>query len=529
MTSLFTDVGTILAGKYRVERVLGQGGMGIVVKATHLQLEQPVALKFLQPRGMENPAIVARFAREAKALAKLKSDHVAHVTDVGNLESGAPYIVMEYLDGEDLSSLLERRGPLPIDEAVGYVLQACEGMAEAHEARIVHRDLKPANLFLAASGDGSAPVVKVLDFGIAKALDDDTAGALTKTSSVFGSAYYMAPEQMRNAKACDERTDVWALGVILYELLTGRVPFEGESVHQVVAAVLEKNRLAVHALRPDVPRELEAVIDRALVNDPAARASSVVELARGLLPFAPQLAASLVRIRRSPLSEAPPALRAALSAPGSHAYPPSDAQSALANARTEVATITAPSPSGSVSGSGVGIAASSPRPADGPAGTAPPVVDGPRPAKRSGAVFGLVGGALLIGLSIVGYRMAVKPSTPADLPSSTPIRASGDAVPSSSPSSSAPPVDSAEANAAPDASVVPSVPSASGTPLASAHPDHTGKPVKTTPSVAQPSTPSTPPSTAQAATTPPATAAATAKPAATPANGIQPISTMGIK
>jgi serine/threonine-protein kinase len=521
MTSLFTDEGTILAGKYRVDRVLGQGGMGIVVKATHLQLEQPVALKFLQPRGMENPAIVARFAREAKALAKLKSDHVAHVSDVGNLESGAPYIVMEYLDGEDLASLLDRRGPLSIDEAVGYVLQACEGMAEAHEARIVHRDLKPANLFLATSGDGSAPVVKVLDFGIAKALDDDTAGALTKTSSVFGSAYYMAPEQMRNAKACDERTDVWALGVILYELLTGRVPFEGESVHQVVAAVLEKNRLAVHALRPDVPRELEAVIDRALVNDPAARTASVLELARGLLPFAPQTGASLVRIRRSPGIDAQGA-GTGHAPTGSGAVDP---RVALANARTEVAT--GPIPSSDVA------SAASMRRADGPAGTAPPVVDGPRPAKRSGAVFGVVGGALLIGLSIVGYRMAAKPSTPAEAPSSTPIRASSDAVPSASPSSPEKPVDSAQANAALDASVAPSLPSASGAP---AHVDHTGRPVKTGPSVAAPANP--PPSTAQAsaaqATPPPAvtataTAAATAKPAATPANGIQPISTMGIK
>jgi serine/threonine protein kinase len=516
MTSLFTDVGTILAGKYRVERVLGQGGMGIVVKATHLQLEQPVALKFLQPRGMENPAIVARFAREAKALAKLKSDHVAHVTDVGHLESGAPYIVMEYLDGEDLSSLLERRGPLPVDEAVGYVLQACEGMAEAHEARIVHRDLKPANLFLATSGDGSAPVVKVLDFGIAKALDDDTAGALTKTSSVFGSAYYMAPEQMRNAKACDERTDVWALGVILYELLTGRVPFEGESVHQVVAAVLEKNRLAVHALRPDVPPELEAVIDRALVNDPGARTASVVELARGILPFAPQLAASLVRIRRSPGVEAQGA---------GVSYAPSGSAGqdriALANARTEVATGTSPS-------TDAAIAATMRRPVDGPAGTAPPVVDGPRPAKRSGAVFGLVGGVVLVGLSIVGYRMSLESSTPADLPSSTPIRASVEAVPSMSPSSSLHPVDTAQANAVLDASVVPSVPSASGTPVASAHPerpDHNGKPFKTTPSAVPPATPAT----AQAAIAATAPSATAAKPAATPATGIQPISTMGIK
>jgi len=297
MGSVVTQEGAILAGKYRVERVLGEGGMGIVVKATHLELEQSVALKFLQPEALEKTSVVERFAREAKALAKLKSEHVAHVIDVGKLEDGSPYIVMEYLDGEDLASLLDRDGALPIEEAVGYLLEASEAIAEAHAGRIVHRDLKPANLFLAKRASDKKPTVKVLDFGISKVLDDEV--ALTKTSAGLGSAQYMAPEQMRNAKNCDERADLWALGVILYELLTGCVPFEGESVHEVVANVLELNRKKLSDRVPTIPKELEALVDACLVLDPKKRIGSIVEIAETLVPFGPPGSEeSLSRIRR---------------------------------------------------------------------------------------------------------------------------------------------------------------------------------------------------------------------------------------
>ncbi|MBK6461790.1 MAG: serine/threonine protein kinase [Myxococcales bacterium] len=287
----------LLAGKYRVERVLGEGGMGVVVRAIHTQLEQPVALKFLQPEALKRPALVARFAREAKALARLTTEHVARVIDVGTLDSGAPYIVMEYLDGEDLAALLDRRGRLTIEEAATYLLQACEAIAEAHAARIVHRDLKPANLFLARQRDGGS-IIKVLDFGIAKALDDGA--ALTKTSAGLGSAHYMAPEQMRNAKSCDERADLWACGVILFELTTGLVPFEGDSVHEVVAAVIEQRRHSVHELLPNAPQALAALVDRCLQVDPAKRVPSVLELAEGLASLAdgPEQRASLGKIRR---------------------------------------------------------------------------------------------------------------------------------------------------------------------------------------------------------------------------------------
>ena len=208
------EQGDVLAGKYRVDRVLGVGGMGVVVAATHLQLEERVALKFMLPEAYGDPDLAARFTREARAAVKLKSEHVARVLDVGTLDTGAPYIVMEYLDGTDLADELHKKGPLPVHEAAEYVLQACDALAEAHALGIVHRDLKPANLFLTRRGDGS-PLVKLLDFGISKTSAFNDAGvAMTKTAAMMGSALYMSPEQMTSPKDVDARADVWALGTI---------------------------------------------------------------------------------------------------------------------------------------------------------------------------------------------------------------------------------------------------------------------------------------------------------------------------
>ncbi|MBM4363359.1 MAG: serine/threonine protein kinase, partial [Deltaproteobacteria bacterium] len=232
--------GEVLAGKYRVERVLGQGGMGVVVQAMHLQLEERVAVKFLLPEYAVHAEASTRFLREARAAVKIKSEHVARVIDVGTLESGAPYMVMEYLAGRDLADVLEQRGPLPVEEVVEYVLQACEALAEAHALGIVHRDLKPANLFLTKRADGSAQV-KVLDFGISKAGVSSDSGAdqsLTKTSAMMGSPLYMSPEQMRSARSVDARSDLWSLGAILFELMAGRPPFSGESLPELLARVL---------------------------------------------------------------------------------------------------------------------------------------------------------------------------------------------------------------------------------------------------------------------------------------------------
>ncbi len=224
--------GTVLAGKYRVTRVLGEGGMGVVVAATHIQLDEPVALKFMLPSALGSTEAIARFLREARSAVKLKSEHVARVSDVGTLDTGAPYIVMEYLEGSDLAGELLTRGPLPPTDTVEYVVQACDALAEAHALGIVHRDLKPANLFVTRRRDGS-PLVKVLDFGISKssALNEvGGGGSLTKTGGLMGSPVYMSPEQMKSAKDTDARTDIWALGIILYELVGGRTPFESETL-----------------------------------------------------------------------------------------------------------------------------------------------------------------------------------------------------------------------------------------------------------------------------------------------------------
>ena len=277
--------GDILAGKYRVEGVLGVGGMGVVVSATHIELGQRVAVKFLLPVALRNAGALQRFAREARLAVKLRSDHVTRVLDVGSLESGAPYMVMELLDGDDLGTVLEKRERLPVGDAVEYVLQACDAVAEAHALGIVHRDLKPRNLFLTRKLNG-APHVKVLDFGISKVAQVEGDHALTRTNDVMGSPNYMAPEQLRSAKDVDNRSDIWALGVILYELLTGRVPFLAETITQLCSMVLEKDPLPVEQLCAQVPAGLAQVVARCLTKDPDLRFSSVNQLAEALLPYA---------------------------------------------------------------------------------------------------------------------------------------------------------------------------------------------------------------------------------------------------
>jgi serine/threonine-protein kinase len=251
-----------------------------------MELDQHVALKFLTKEAAARPEIVARFAREAKAAAKIHSEHVARVFDVGTLPAGTPYVVMEFMDGEDLASILSRRGPLPFKLAIGYVLEACEAVAEAHALGIVHRDLKPANVFLAKRPAGW-PIVKVLDFGISKSTFATAQAQLTKTSAVMGSPLYMSPEQLMAVKTVDVRSDIWSLGVVLYELVSARMPFEGETLPEVIAAVLLRGHNPLRSVRPDVPPALEAVVDRCLAKDLAARFDNVGEFAVALAPFGP--------------------------------------------------------------------------------------------------------------------------------------------------------------------------------------------------------------------------------------------------
>ena len=277
--------GDVLDGKYRVERVLGVGGMGIVVAATHVQLETRVALKFLLPEVLGHPQVVQRFAREARAAVQIQSEHVARVIDVSTLPTGSPYMVMEYLEGADLSEALAKNGAMPVGQAVNYLLQACEAIAEAHALGIVHRDLKPANLFLARRA-GRDPMVKVLDFGISKSGDGASSG-LTQTSNVMGSPQYMSPEQMMSAKNVDARADIWALGVILYELLTGAPPFVAETMAEIVFMVTQRDAPRLAEKRPDLPPALSVVIARTLSREPAQRYANVADFARALAPFAP--------------------------------------------------------------------------------------------------------------------------------------------------------------------------------------------------------------------------------------------------
>ncbi|MDC0683380.1 serine/threonine-protein kinase [Sorangium atrum] len=281
-------MGDVLAGKYRVEQIVGAGAMGTIVAAWHLELEQRVAMKFLHSLRPDGGDPTERFRREARALARIKSEHVARVLDVGSLEGGMPYMVMEFLEGNDLAHEIRARGPLPVVEAVAYMLQALDAMAEAHAAGIVHRDLKPANLFLSLRPDGDR-VIKVLDFGISKSLLGISRDqvALTQTASLLGSPLYMSPEQVRSARDVDMRADIWSLGVILYEMLTGRTPYDGDSVAQLFHALLYENAAPVAQLRPDVPRELDAVVMHCLAKDRDQRWRNVGDLAAALLPFGP--------------------------------------------------------------------------------------------------------------------------------------------------------------------------------------------------------------------------------------------------
>ncbi len=318
---LAVSVGETVAGKYAVEQVLGAGGMGAVVRARHLVLGSRVALKFMHPELLGDAEMRTRFGGEALRVSQMQSEHVARVLDVGELPNGVPYIVMEYVEGRDLSSLLKERGPLSAPEAVDYLMQACEAIAEAHGRGIVHRDIKPANLYVARRLDGTA-LVKVLDFGIAKTLPSAAAGdaaKLTKTYATMGSPYYSAPEQLESASFADPRSDIWALGVTLHELLTAQGPFEGGSQASLITAIMTRPPFPLRHARPDLPEDLEWVIARCLEKDPNRRFRRVVELAECLVSHGTaDAAASLARIAGIPGQDR----RSTVAVPSSGAPPP---------------------------------------------------------------------------------------------------------------------------------------------------------------------------------------------------------------
>ena len=281
--------GDVVDGRYRIESFLGGGGMASVYLATHVVLEQRVAIKVISSLIREVPGMAQRFLREARAATHLKSEHVARVTDVGTMPDGSPYMVMEYLEGRDLDSVVESEEEVTVEDAVDYVLQACEALAEVHGLGIVHRDLKPANLFLTQGADG-LPCVKLIDFGISRTdspLSPNDLAGLTQPDTVLGSPRYMSPESMESATKADSRSDIYGIGVVLYELLTKNAPHDGETFLDIYAAATLGPPIAPSSVRPDVPHALDEVILRCLRIDPAERYVDAASLAAALAPFGP--------------------------------------------------------------------------------------------------------------------------------------------------------------------------------------------------------------------------------------------------
>lgn len=285
-TELPVPAGELLAGRYVVERIFAEGGMGIVCLGRHAQLEQPVAIKFLRHALAGKATVVERFLNEGRALAALRSEHVVRVMDVGQLDSGRPYLVMEHLEGIDLGALVARDGPLPVETAVDYALQICEPLAEAHALGIVHRDIKPENLFLWSGGPGK-DIVKVLDFGLAKQFGGQRAITMTGPQDSIGSPCYMSPEQITTPQSIDSRTDIWSLGVVLHHLLTDALPFDGASIIEVLSHVLSAAPKSLHEAFPerDFDSALDAIVTRCLEKKPEARYQTMAEVATALSDY----------------------------------------------------------------------------------------------------------------------------------------------------------------------------------------------------------------------------------------------------
>ncbi|NVB79429.1 MAG: protein kinase [Kofleriaceae bacterium] len=329
---------TVLLGKYRVESTLGFGGMGLVIKAHNLALDEDVAIKILREDVQLDDDNITRFLREAKNAVRLKSEHVARIRDVGTFDDGRPYMVMELLEGLDLGKALLDIGRVDAQHAADLMLQTCDAIAEAHSLGIVHRDIKPTNLFVTKRRDGSE-LLKVLDFGISKAQFGPDM-SLTQTSSMLGTPAYMSPEQMRNARTADPRSDIWSLGCVLYELVEGNLPFDASSFAELCVMV----SLEPHAASQHAP-ELAPIIDRCLAKSSDDRYQNVGELAEALIPFAsdPQRAQREVQRIRRMLANAPE-YRDATPLPSRGSSPQLP--------RTPVAAAVLPSPAPAVKGGG---------------------------------------------------------------------------------------------------------------------------------------------------------------------------------
>jgi serine/threonine protein kinase len=397
---VYVSEGDLVAGKYRVERILGVGGVGFVVAARHTDLGAHFALKFLKKRFLNDKSTVERFTREARAACRIKSEYVARVHDVG-AHGHAPFIVMEYLVGRDLAAVVAERGAFAVSDAVEYTVQACAALAVAHASGIVHRDIKPENLFLV--DEEGLPTIKLLDFGISKiALAADhpidewgAEGEPITGTSICGTPFYMSPEQLRSTATVDARTDVWSLGMVLYEMLTATTAFHAETVVDVCTAILDQEPRPLTDLRHEVPSGLADVIARCLQKNPANRFASVAEMAIALLPFAPPRALAIAEgsawIRRAAIHTL------GTSAPVINNHPPSSP------AEGRVSGGFSPPPAGSVSSGG--MTRPSLRPAQGSTGSLPA-----RWSLRSRVALAVGAAGLLVAL-MVALGAAYLPQT----------------------------------------------------------------------------------------------------------------------
>jgi serine/threonine protein kinase len=324
----YPAAGEVLDGKYQIERLLGEGGMGAVAKAQHLLRRAPVALKFMSPAILSMSGAVERFVNEGVAASQIDSDHVVRIFDVGTLPSGAPYLVMEYLEGRDLSDILAAEGNpgLSTPRAVHFILQSLVGLRVAHAAGIVHRDMKPSNVFVVTK-DGEPDFVKLVDFGISKVKQQGIAN-ITRTNSALGTPLYMSPEQARSPRDVDHRSDLYSVGVILYELLTGRTPFFSETGEftEILFKIFTQDPPPIQTYRPDLPPALCDAVHRALTRDPKDRYSTTVEMSEALAPWADERSHVIVnrmRQRGSRVPSTPPPPTQKISKPpGQSVIPP---------------------------------------------------------------------------------------------------------------------------------------------------------------------------------------------------------------
>lgn len=280
-------VGLLLNDRYLIVRKLGEGGMGAVYEAKHQLTGRRLAIKCLHPQFQSNREVVERFHREAQAATAVGNEHIIEVTDMGTFEDKSPFIVLEYLDGFEFAKVLEEHPAMPIGRVVHIITQVCDALRNAHAKEIVHRDLKPENIYLIKRGN-DADFVKVLDFGISKMKEnaEEIGSGLTKTGMALGTPYYMAPEQAQGLRDVDHRTDIYAIGVILFQALTGRLPFDADSYPLLMVKILTEPVVPLRTYREDIPAELDQVVTRAMAKDRNQRFSTVDELSAALLPFA---------------------------------------------------------------------------------------------------------------------------------------------------------------------------------------------------------------------------------------------------